>query len=546
MQLFTVFILSLFLTLALVPVFRRLAFRMNIVDVPDERKVHVLPMPKTGGISMAVGAFIPFFLWVPKDDFVSAVFIGSMIIVFSGLADDIRPLASWQKLLPQVAAALLVIFWGGVRIRYIGLYGVEETALPEAVSIVLTLFVIIGVTNAINLSDGLDGLAGGISMLSFVMMAFLAFQCETMSVALVSIAMVGAIAGFLRFNTHPAVLFMGDAGSQLLGFLAVVFALVLTQGHTPYSRVLSLTLIGFPILDTLMVMVERMAKGRSPFKADKNHFHHRLLRLGFSHAEAVLIIYLIQACFLSLAFIFRFYEGWVHVLIFGFFSVTILSLFFYAHQTGWRVTPDPGALSVRKKWVKAVKDRKIFIRTCFGAARYGLPVLLAAQCAIPEAIPGAMAAAALVPAGLLGFLPLIPQRFQKAVLRSVICLMIPLILYLTEMYPGPWFTRNLYHLNIMAHVGLVISVLLTMRLTRRQKGFKLTTMDILVFIVILVFPNLPTTHVEVFGAGAALARALVLFFSFDVLLGEFREETGFMTRSCVVVLSVFILRGFFG
>lgn len=546
MQLFTVFILSLFLTIALVPVFRRLAFRMNIVDVPDARKVHVLPMPKTGGISMAVGAFIPFFLWIPKDDFVTAVFLGSLIIVISGLADDIRPLASWQKLIPQIAAALIIILWGDVGIHHIGLVGHEDMFLPGAVSLLLTLFVIIGVTNAINLSDGLDGLAGGISMLSFVMIALLAFQCENTSVALISIAVTGAIAGFLRYNTHPAVLFMGDAGSQLLGFLAVVFALVLTQGHTPYSKVMSLTLIGFPILDTLVVMVERMAKGHSPFKADKNHFHHRLLRLGFSHAEAVLIIYIIQACFLSLAYIFRFYAGWVHVLVFAFFSLTILSLFFTAHKTGWRFNLDPDSGSVRKRWIRAARDRKIFIRTCFGAARYGLPILLAAQCFIPETISPAVAFPALALAVLLGFLRFIPQRFQKAVLRSVICLMIPLILYLTEMNPASWFSRDLYNLNMLAHVGLVVSVLLTMRLTRRQKGFKLTTMDILVFIVILVFPNLPTTHLQTFGAGAALARALVLFFSFDVLIGEFREETGFMSRSCIAVLSVLVFRGFSG
>ena len=546
MQIFTVFILSLFLTIALVPVFRHLAFKMNIVDLPDARKVHVLPMPKTGGISMAVGAFIPFFLWIPKDDFVSAVFIGSLIIVLSGLADDIRPLASWQKLLPQVAAALIIIFWGGVRIQYIGLFGAEETALPAVASIFLTLFVIIGVTNAINLSDGLDGLAGGISMLSFVMIAFLAFQCETMSVALVSIAMVGAIAGFLRYNTHPAVLFMGDAGSQLLGFLAVVFALVLTQGNTPYSRVLSLTLIGFPILDTLMVMVERMAKGRSPFKADKNHFHHRLLRFGFSHAEAVLIIYLIQAGFLSVAFMFRFYSGWVHVLVFALFSIPILSLFFIAYKTGWTLDRNPAAGSARQRWIRKARESNILIRTCFGLARYGLPLLLLAQCFIPDTIPDSILITAVGLACLLGCLGFLPQRFRGAVLRTVVCLIIPLMLYLTEMNPAPWFTRDFYRLNIMAHVGLVIMVLLTMRLTRRRQGFKLTTMDILVFIVILVFPNLPTSPMESLGASTAMAKALVLFFSFDVLLGEFRGETGFLSGACIVMLSVLAARGLFG
>jgi len=113
MQLFTVFILSLFFTIALVPLFKRMAFRMHIVDVPDERKVHLVPMPKTGGISMAIGAFAPMLLWVTKDAFFSSVLTGSIIIVVFGLMDDMKPMKAWQKILPQTAAALIVIFFGG-------------------------------------------------------------------------------------------------------------------------------------------------------------------------------------------------------------------------------------------------------------------------------------------------------------------------------------------------------------------------------------------------------------------------------------------------
>ena len=545
MILFTVFILSLFLTLALVPVFKKMAFRMNIVDIPDARKVHLHPMPKTGGISMAIGAFIPFMLWVPKGDFVSALMIGSMIIVLSGVVDDIRPVTSWQKLLPQCAAALIVIFWGGVKINYIGLMGQDDLVLSPVISILLTFVVIIGVTNAINLADGLDGLAGGISMLSFVIMAFMAYQCENTAVSIIAIAMVGAIAGFLRFNTHPAVLFMGDAGSQLLGFLSVVFALVLTQSNTPYSRILSLTLIGFPILDTLMVMVERMAKGNSPFKADKNHFHHRLLRLGFSHAEAVLIIYLIQAMFLSFAFIYRYHSGWVHVVLFALFSITILGLFYLASRTGWQFKRGEKATSLKYRWTSILKEHNILIRSSFGAARYGLPLVLIFQCLIPSQIPLSVSVFSFGLCLVLFCFRLFPVNYRGAVLRGVICLMIPLILYFAETFPAQWIGKNIYDMNVTAFILLVVSVLLTMRFTRRKKGFKLTTMDILVFIVILVFPNLPSNHFQTFGAGTALAKALVLFFSFDVLMGEFRGEKSFFVNICILVLILFSLRGFF-
>lgn len=546
MQLFTIFILSLFLTIALVPVFKKMAFRMNIVDIPDARKVHVHPMPKTGGISMAIGAFVPFLLWLPRDNFISALLLSSMIIVISGLVDDIKTLSSWKKLLPQCAAALIIILWGGVRIKYIGLTGQDDVALPMAASICLTFFVIIGVTNAINLADGLDGLAGGISMLSFVIMALLAYQCGNIPVAVICIALVGAIAGFLRYNTHPAVLFMGDAGSQLLGFLSIVFALVLTQTNTPYSRVLSLTLIGFPILDTLTVMVERMAKGHSPFRADKNHFHHRLLRTGFSHSDAVLIIYIIQACFLSFAFVFRYYAGWMHILLFAGFSTTILGLFFMAYKTGWQFKPEGQNASLVKRWVDSLKERKIFIRTFFGAARYGLISLLLFQSILPVQFPKTVSYAAGGLVLMLIGMRHLSDKYQGYVFRLVICMIIPVIVYYSEIIPHAWFTKELYDLNIAAYVILVVFVLLTMRLTRRQQGFKLTTMDILIFIVILVFPNLPTTQFQTFGAGTAMAKSLALFFSFDVLSGEFRGDRRFMSAGCIIVLILLMIRGFTG
>ena len=298
------------------------------MDIPDERKVHLAPMPRCGGIAMAIGAGVPLLIWIPKDNFVSALLISSIIIVVFGVLDDIRPLRARQKIVPQIAAALIVIVFGGVKITCLGELAPVSCILPWFLSIPLTLMVILGVTNAINLADGLDGLAGGISMLSFVSIAFLAYQCGNLQIAIMSAAFVGGITGFLRYNTHPAVLFMGDAGSQLLGFVSVVFAIVLTQTNTSYSKVLVLQLIGFPILDTLTVMVERIVKKQLPFAADRNHFHHKLLQFGFFHTEAVVIIYIIQACFITMALVFRFSSDWVHMLCFiGLSSVILLSFF---------------------------------------------------------------------------------------------------------------------------------------------------------------------------------------------------------------------------
>lgn len=546
MHLFTVFILSLFLTIALVPVFKRLAFRMNIVDLPDARKVHAVPMPKTGGISMALGAFVPMLLWVSRDPFVSSVLIGSVIIVVFGLVDDIRPLTARQKILPQMVAALVVIFFGGVRITCLGDL-VPGFDLPEMVSIAFTLFVILGVTNAINLADGLDGLAGGISMLSFILIIFLAHGCENQTIALMAVAMAGGIAGFLRYNTHPAILFMGDAGSQLLGFVSVILAIMVTQANTPYARVMALPLIGFPILDTLTVMAERIIKKKSPFSPDKNHFHHRLLRLGFFHTEAVLIIYIIQAVFIAMALVFRFYSDWFHFLGFLILSTVILLLFYAAGNSGWKFRREGVFDTVVKKRLKTFKEKKIFIRLAFGGLRYGFPLLLVFQVFIPARIPMHVSVISL---GLMVFIGATylfsAARLRELGLRFSVYILSPLLIYATENAAASWLGTPWAELNNLGFIALVSFVIMTMNLTRRQRGFKITPMDILVFIVILIFPNLPSIHFGTHHAGMILAKVLVILFSYDVLAGELRGNLGRVIPPMMIIYASLGIRGIWG
>jgi len=168
----------------------------------------------------------------------------------------------------------------------------------------------VGITNAVNLADGLDGLAGGITMITFLCICALAFRSGDASIAIMSLAMLGALFGFLSFNTYPASIFMGDAGSQFLGFVSIVLPLKMCQDYSPLSPVLPLLIVGLPVIDTLIVMSERIRSGRSPFVADNNHFHHKLLGIGLFHTEAVFIIYLLQSVFVLSAYVFRFYSDW--------------------------------------------------------------------------------------------------------------------------------------------------------------------------------------------------------------------------------------------
>jgi len=229
MTLFSSFLLALLVTVALVPIFRRLAYALRVVDLPAERKVHQRPMARTGGLAMAVGFAVSCFLWVPRSPFFSALILALMIVVAAGFYDDLRELGPLVKFGAQILAALIVVLWGGVKIVHLGFLLPEEMLLPNWVAVPLTVFVLVGITNAINLADGLDGLAGGVSVLSFVLVAVLGWQQEKWQLLVMITAMLGSLFGFLRYNTFPATIFMGDAGSQMLGFVLGVMTLKVTQ-----------------------------------------------------------------------------------------------------------------------------------------------------------------------------------------------------------------------------------------------------------------------------------------------------------------------------
>ncbi len=544
MHFFSTFIISLFLTIGLIPIFKRMAFKWHLVDTPDPRKVHATPMARSGGISMALGAIIPIMIWVPMDDLLLSIYMGCAIIVFFGILDDVSPLDAWQKLLAQVAGAAVVILRGGLRIESIEGLAPMGGALPMTVSLALTLVFIVGVTNAINLSDGLDGLAGGISMMSFISIGFFAYRCGNIAIALMSIAVAGSILGFLRFNTHPAVIFMGDAGSQMLGFLSVVFTIVLTQTNTPYSQITPLFLIGFPILDTLMVMVERISKGVSPFKPDKNHFHHKLMKLGLYHSEAVLSIYLVQALFICCAFFFRFYSNGTNLLIFTAVAGGLIFLSELTRKKKIKFRNRKKNKARSRSVLAMVVGEQFSIRFFFRMLKWWLPLVLLIQSLISTRIPDHLAWMLLGSMVLILGVTYFQPGVKKDGIRMVLYCCIPFLMYTSTMSPAPWMTQHLATANHLTFVALIFFVIATLNLTKRKKGFRFNPLDFLIFIVIFIFPNLPSIHIETPLIKVVVSKVLILFFSYDVLLGELRENDQYLEKSIITVFTIIVIRSF--
>jgi UDP-GlcNAc:undecaprenyl-phosphate GlcNAc-1-phosphate transferase len=391
------------------------------------------------------------------------------------------------------------------------------------VAIPLTLLVIIGVTNAINLSDGLDGLAGGISLLSFGCIGYLAYLEGDTYIGLVALALLGAIFGFLRFNTHPATVFMGDTGSQLLGFSAITLALDLTQGETALSPVLPLILLGFPVLDTLTVMTLRIARGRSPFSADKNHFHHNLMSLGLQHHESVLVIYLIQMLLVLAAFLLRFYSDWLLLSGYLLFSALVLALFATSARIDWR--PQRCALLVQAKLsLELVRSKRWVIRCIFQSLSFGLPLLIAFTLLLPGTMPGYLTAATLVLPVLIFYCWCYRKESLGDFLRLALYLLIPFAVYQANSAANGFMDGILVPLhNVLISMFAVFNILVS-KLSRRRKGFRSTPLDFLVLFIAVVVPNLPDRNLQAYHLGLVAAKVVILYYSCEVLLAELRGK----------------------
>lgn len=534
-------LLSVLVTVVLIPAFSRLAVRYRMLDVPNERKVHDVPIPRSGGMAMTAGALIPLVAWNLSGSFIPAYVTGALLLVFIGVLDDSRGLGPEMKFAGQIAAALLAILWGGVQIRSLGGLLPDGVVLPSWISVPMTLVAVVGVTNAVNLADGLDGLAGGICLLVFSGIGYLAYLAGNAAVGLTAAALCGCIFGFLRFNTHPATVFMGDAGSLFLGYSAAVLSLTLTQGDTPLSPLLPLVILGLPILDTVTVMATRIAQGRSPFVADKNHFHHTLMGVGLRHPEAVLVIYVIQTALVFAAFAFRFHSDWLLLGGYVAFSLSILWLFSFARRTGWKMKRYDLLDVVIRGHLRRLRDEGIIIKVLFRVFEVAIPLILLFTCLLPSNVSGGylplfgLAAGSAVLAAWI-----FRKEYLGTVLRSVLYLLIPLAVYLGDVQPASWFSGAGRYLYNVCFGLIAVSTLAISKFTRRQRGFKNTPMDFLIVILAVVVPNLPEQHDRLMGFMAA--KIIMLYFGYEVLLAEARGRFGKVSVLSIASLAVLATR----
>ncbi len=279
---------------------RKVAVHVGAVDVPrseeGHRHIHKKTTPKLGGVGIFLAFLLGYMLFGEQSIRMNSILIGSFIIVLTGIVDDIKPIKATYKLLGHIAAAMVIVFYGGILLNNITAFGFSFDFGILAYPI--TILFIVACTNIINLIDGLDGLSGGICSIFYITIAIIGFyQGRAGSLVMIlTLIMLGSTLGFLLHNFHPAKIFAGDCAT-FMGFIIAVITLLEFKGPALISFFVPVTILGIPILDTLFAIIRRLLKGQPPFQADKQHLHHQLLGMNFSQTTTVLIIYAINILF---------------------------------------------------------------------------------------------------------------------------------------------------------------------------------------------------------------------------------------------------------
>lgn len=301
--LFIGIIVCFVLSITLTPLIIKLAPMIGAVDKPNNRKVHQKVMPRMGGLAIFISFLVGSLIVSPNDPFHLAIIIGAFIIIMIGMLDDIYELSAKWKVAGQLAAAMTVVIYGGLQIEFINLPfgGAIEFGF---LSVPITIFWILAFTNAINLIDGLDGLAAGVSSIGLFTLAVVAFLMGNDYVLIISLMILASTLGFLVFNFHPAKIFMGDTGALFLGYIFGTLSVLGFKNVTIVSFIIPVLILGLPIFDTIFAMIRRKVNNVPLYLADKSHVHHCLLSFGFSHRQTVFVIYAISILLGSSAILF--------------------------------------------------------------------------------------------------------------------------------------------------------------------------------------------------------------------------------------------------
>ena len=531
------------MSMVLIPLMGRFATRLGLIDRPNERKVHTAPIPRVGGIGIVLGALIAMFFLLPVDRLMQSYLLGAVILFVFGLWDDVSEIGHYPKFLGQLIAVLIVVLYGGLYV--VSFPFVPGGEIPPVVGIPFTVFALVGMINAINHSDGLDGLAGGESMFSLGAIALLSFLAKDLMPLTMALTVIGGVLGFLRYNTHPARVFMGDSGSQFLGFTLGFLAIVLTQNTEPdLSPAVVLPLLGLPAIDIIVVFWKRARGHLSLFKATRNHVHHRLLDLGFVHRESVVIIYSLQMIFVTSGILLRYESNYLIVFVYLLLATVIFGVLNLAERSGWRLADRHNNAAEYNKVMAHDILRNVLVVVPRRFLSIGIPLYLIGTSLIIERVPADFAKMALLVSGLMSLELFFDRNAHSIMRRALIYITAAFVVYLGLNYMPPWLhfmERFIGTFFILTAVAFAAAVKFSPR--RRKAEFNTTATDYLVVLSLLAV--LVASKGDFWGNEwiTFVVQMVVVFYGCELLITEKRSRWGGLSISALVTAIILTVRG---
>lgn len=529
-------LMAVAVSMAIIPLMMRLAPVIGMVDLPDSRKVHSIPVPRVGGVGIVIGALLPLVIWLPFDNLILSFLIGSFVLLVFGVWDDARELDHYVKFVGQFIAAGVVVYYGDLYVIHFPFMGLD--LLPESIGRPFTVIAIVGMMNAINHSDGLDGLAGGESLLSLAAITYLAFLYDSAFIVIIAAATIGGVFGFLRFNSHPAQVFMGDGGSQFLGLALAFLVLVLTQqANQVLSPALPLLLLGLPIADILAVFVLRARGGMNLFKATRNHIHHRLLELGFHHYEAVIIIYSVQILFIVCAIMMPYgYDG-VIISIYLSVCAAIFIILTYAEKKYWKINRShdySGGL------ISRIPRKDILVKIPNRGLEVGVSLFMIGAAMMSNTVPFDIGISSLILLAAL-LLASFTGWMGALVFKLVIFVAVGFAVYLLSTNPPEWLLIESHIIYIYFGLLAVFAFFAARLMVNEQ--FQITPLDYLVIMMALVIGFVQDSGFGSEGLVWMAIQIIILFYACELTIQNMGKRLNGLTGSAVLALALIALRG---
>ncbi|HEY3309427.1 MAG TPA: MraY family glycosyltransferase [Desulfuromonadaceae bacterium] len=539
-----IFLSALMVSVLMIPPISHLSIRIGGIDKPNARKVHCTETPRLGGIAIFCAFLFSVLFFIDIDRQTKAFLAGAIVIFLTGLADDLTGLRPRNKLIGEVLAATLAILSGDISITTLGNpLGLGEIQLG-IFAIPFTIFAVVGVMNAINLIDGLDGLAGGTSAVACLAFGVLSWNAGNISMLALIIALLGAIVGFLRYNTYPAKIFMGDSGSLFLGYCMGFFSvMLLNKSGGAVSPVAPLMILGVPILDTLVVMGGRKLSGVSISSPDRTHIHHRLLGLGFGHRFSVLLVYGLSYLLAVLALLLHGTRDSIQVIVLIIFCIFLYSVL-HVLATSEKAQQFP--LLKSNTTIRQTNTFRTLIeysRYLLVVMKYLLLVIISLVIIVKPDYPVNIALGCGLLLVFMSGLFMLGKGWSNSLLQSVIYFSGLISIFIIENY-GRQTELAGFELIWVSHTlfaCLLVAVAIKVVLRKRAGHLINTPFEYLILFVVVAVPLLPTDITAKFHLMSVAAKSVIIFAAYKlILMRQARNNRKILAATFVALLALII------